>query len=208
MLRKLLTLLVIFSTSLCFAQEHLKFMGIPLDGTIDQFQTKLAAKGITVDEKDNKNSNFCRHFKGTFFGYNAKITIYYDEFSKLVYLSTVIFNSSDIIPEIDYSSEEFKNYSKEQLRDYINNYENKWSNYFWTRLKNFLFLKYSNADIQKCSYKGFGESFIYLIPTNSDYKYLGKIELLPGCLEHGCTIEYLDVYNALKVCNKKLLDDL
>lgn len=30
-------------------QPHMKFMGIPLTGTITQFQAKLAAKGVAYD---------------------------------------------------------------------------------------------------------------------------------------------------------------
>ena len=40
---------VFFAICLCMAasaQQHLKFMGIPLDGTVDNFALKLKAKGI------------------------------------------------------------------------------------------------------------------------------------------------------------------
>ena len=43
---------VFFAICLCMAasaQQHLKFMGIPLDGTIDNFALKLKAKGVTYD---------------------------------------------------------------------------------------------------------------------------------------------------------------
>ena len=32
------------------ANEHLKYMGIPITGTISQFQSKLAAKGVRYDQ--------------------------------------------------------------------------------------------------------------------------------------------------------------
>ena len=46
----LLTCLFAFPIlSVAQSQEHLKFMGIPLDGTITQFQAKLQAKGVNYD---------------------------------------------------------------------------------------------------------------------------------------------------------------
>ena len=43
---------VFFVLCICLsvsAQEHMKFMGIPLDGTIDNFALKLKEKGVTYD---------------------------------------------------------------------------------------------------------------------------------------------------------------
>ena len=36
------------------AQQHMKFMGIPLDGTIDNVALKLKAKGVTYDASESK----------------------------------------------------------------------------------------------------------------------------------------------------------
>ena len=51
----LFLLVTLFVLPAIAQKEHLKFMGIPLNGTITQFQNKLAAKGIKVDSKLNKN---------------------------------------------------------------------------------------------------------------------------------------------------------
>ena len=48
---------VLFALCLCMAvsaQQHLKFMGIPLDGTVDNFALKLKAKGVTYDASESK----------------------------------------------------------------------------------------------------------------------------------------------------------
>lgn len=56
------------------ANEHLKYMGIPITGTISQFQSKLAAKGVRYDQKSSSMINGgVRVFKGTFAGNKATI---------------------------------------------------------------------------------------------------------------------------------------
>ena len=74
----------------------MKFMGIPLNGTINQFQTKLSTKSVTVDVATNKTIGVgCRAFKGSFSGKDAQIFVYYDESSKVVYRAKAVIQSSD-----------------------------------------------------------------------------------------------------------------
>ena len=50
---------VFFALCLCVAasaQQHMKLMGIPLDGTIDNFALKLKAKGVTYDAATSRAS--------------------------------------------------------------------------------------------------------------------------------------------------------
>ncbi len=71
-MKKTITLIFCLLTAIIVqAQtEHLNFMGIPLNGTITQFQTKLMAKGAKPDAKMNKElSAGCRMFKGEQDGY-------------------------------------------------------------------------------------------------------------------------------------------
>ena len=64
-------------------QEHLKFMGIPLDGTISQFHSKLLAKGFKYD--DESSFSGVREYNGIFSGEDAIIFVYYNTSSKIVY---------------------------------------------------------------------------------------------------------------------------
>lgn len=68
------------------AQEtHLKFMGVELNGTIDQFQSKLAAKDVRVS-KDNAHAPAgVRAFEGVFSGEKAEILVFYNVRTKEVY---------------------------------------------------------------------------------------------------------------------------
>ena len=68
--------------------EHLSFMGIPLNGTIDQFQAKLQSKGCRQDVQASKTG--CRIFNGSFEGEDSRLLIYYNEKSKIVYRAKAI----------------------------------------------------------------------------------------------------------------------
>lgn len=84
---------VLFVLCLCMAasaQQHMKFMEIPLDGTIDNFALKLKAKGMTYDAAKSKTAGLgIRVFNGTFVGENAMIAVYYNSKSKIVYGAAV-----------------------------------------------------------------------------------------------------------------------
>lgn len=67
-------LLCLFAFNAMAQNEHLKFMGIPLDGTIDAFQKKLEAKGVKYDKIiSNSIPIGVRGFKGRFAGEDAEI---------------------------------------------------------------------------------------------------------------------------------------
>lgn len=89
-----------------FAQnttEHLKFMGIPINGTITQFQSKLLAKGCTLDREMSRYLPVGqRSFKGQFIGNKADIVAFYDEKNKIVYRAKVIISgfSEDMADQV------------------------------------------------------------------------------------------------------------
>ena len=87
MKRLLSTLFCLLLVVAAFAQnasEHLKFMGIPITGTLSQFQAKLIAKGCKVNKQASAYSpNGQRVLNGTFAGKKAKIIIFYDTKSKI-----------------------------------------------------------------------------------------------------------------------------
>lgn len=77
-------------------KEHLKFMGIPLNGTIAQFQSKLAAKGVAYDNRGSQNIPIgCRAFTGTFSGEKAFIYVYYNSKTKIVYRAKAVIIDTD-----------------------------------------------------------------------------------------------------------------
>ena len=75
--------------------NDLKFMGIPLDGTITNFQAKLVQKGFKPDSELNKVLDVgVRAFTGgTFYGEKADIAVWYNPKTKIVYSAKVIIES-------------------------------------------------------------------------------------------------------------------
>lgn len=100
-----LCFLIFAITSFAQTNTHIKFMGIPLTGTITQFQAKLVAKGCTYNKAISSSlSNGTRAFKGTFVGNEVDIYVYYDTKTKIVYRTkAVVSGVSEEMAEQKYS---------------------------------------------------------------------------------------------------------
>lgn len=89
----LLSLMLMFSFVLSAQTEHMKFAGIPLNGSIEQFQKKLVAKGFRLNTKMSKMLPVgTRSFVGTFAGKKGNIAVYYDSETKNVYGAKVYYD--------------------------------------------------------------------------------------------------------------------
>ena len=84
--------------------EHLSYMGIPITGTITQFQAKLQAKRCSLDKQTSNSLEVgCRAFKGNFIGNKVTIFVYYDENTKVVYrVKSIISKISENIADQKY----------------------------------------------------------------------------------------------------------
>ena len=90
-MKKIISVLCVFCLCMAVsAQQHMKFMGIPLDGTIDNFALKLKAKGVTYDTVKSKVAGpGCRIFNGMFMGEKATFVVFYNSKSKTVFSAVV-----------------------------------------------------------------------------------------------------------------------
>lgn len=89
------TLLIISISFLANAQEpHLKFMGIPINGTITQFQSKLIKKGLRVSKYSKSLDKGIRAYEGHFSGRKAMIATYYNPSTKGVFSVRVLFDEN------------------------------------------------------------------------------------------------------------------
>lgn len=89
-MRKLLALLFLMLTITCHAQ-HMKFLGIPIDGTINQFTQKLSTKGIKVHPNNARDSGIDnRKFYGQFMNKQAIIRVWFNPKTKIVYEVKVV----------------------------------------------------------------------------------------------------------------------
>ena len=103
-MKKVLLMLLgcLFALAIQAQSEHLKFMGIPLDGKINDFQLQLLKKGCTLDKLLMKyiNPKGSRFYEGSFAGNSAKIVVFFNEKTKKVYRAKAIISA--------YSEEQIK----------------------------------------------------------------------------------------------------
>ena len=86
----LLCVLCLFPLSIQ-AQHHMEFMGIPLTGSITEFQSELLAKGAIYNETMSQKLPIgVRLFTGVFADEDVAIYVYYNPTSKVVYEAKVM----------------------------------------------------------------------------------------------------------------------
>ena len=184
-MKKGLIILVFCILAMCVPvqAEHLKFMGIPLTGTITQFQQKLAAKGVTHDKKTSATVPVgTRFFTGTFAVSKADIVVWYDADTKIVYGAKAVYEC--------YST---------STRD------NKYND-----IKNMLSTKYSEES-GGTDYQDGHENYKITV-TNDDGYMIGMISLyctqgeFPYDDTYFVHVEYLDAQNYVKNQNSKMND--
>lgn len=71
--------------ALVVSAKHLEFMGIPITGTINSFQTKLQGKGCSLYKYNSELPTGIRGFNGVFAGKDCNIYVWYNHRSKIVY---------------------------------------------------------------------------------------------------------------------------
>ena len=163
--------------------EHMKFMGIPLNGTIDQFQVKLQNKDIRHDVQGSKNlRKGCRLFKGYFAGELADFYVYYNEKSRNVYRAKAVIERNDV----------------EDCKRLLN------------RFKDMLISKYPSAEGEEGTQDGYPSYSLGLLDNPfSDFKYMGSISLYIGysMYSYFLHIDYEDYANS-RANQQRIMDDL
>lgn len=167
------------------AQQHLKFMGIPLTGSIDNFQRKLAAKGVQPDREFNRIMPFgSRSFKGRFTGKSCTIHTYYTD-NKTVYRAKAVYSNDN-----------------EGLADQ-----------FYEEIKELLQTKYPNGLVKNSTYEGY-DAFDVMVLAADGETVLGFInlyktrhELSVISYEYAIHVDYTDYINSNAKTDEKM-DDL
>ena len=79
------------------SNQHLKFMGIPINGSITNFQNKLIAKGFKYDKAISKAiEGPTRYYDGQFAGESVGLYVYYDHDQKFVYRVKITISREDV----------------------------------------------------------------------------------------------------------------
>ena len=87
--------------------EHMKFMGIELNGTISSFHSKLLAKGMTVSPLSDKTKSGVRVYDGVFSGEKAEVIVHYNPRTNEVYAAKALITryGKDMIEQLMNSME-------------------------------------------------------------------------------------------------------
>lgn len=159
-----------------YAQGHLKFMGIPIDGSIDNFQSKLAAKGVKVNPAENKTAPFGqRIFKGNFAGQPCRILAFYDQ-SKNVYRALAVYHVT----------------SETQ------------ADQFYAQAKKMLETQYADEYAEEDTYNGYPAYSVLVIEDSQDASkgvidlYKAKIQDEGEPVEYWIYVDYQDTLNKSK----------
>lgn len=154
-------------------KPHLEFLGIPINGTIDSFQKKLASKGIQIDPQRNRyGGKGIRKFKGNFYGYKGcEIDVVYHENTNIVFRVDVFIKNAPetndkIMGKIAYQVGDY--YKKGNLRSV-----EQWSS------------DYSSCKIKATRYNG---------EVEFD-DVLGNINNSSVSITHSVTVSFWDDFN-------------
>ena len=85
-MKKLVFLAFLIFNLLSISAQHLRFENIPIDGSIANFQAKLANKGFHKNSlKSSYMPNGQKVFNGRFHGHDSEITVFYSRKTSIVY---------------------------------------------------------------------------------------------------------------------------
>ena len=84
-------LLLMLSLSSSAQTEHVRFLGITLDGTIQQFQDELLAIGCTYDKETSALlPKGAKAFRGSYSSHDALLIVFHDETTNIVYQAKAV----------------------------------------------------------------------------------------------------------------------
>lgn len=87
-------LLILIISCLCFTQafcdNHLKFLGFPIDGTVNEYASKIKSKGFYVSSENAYAPKGLRVMRGPFLGEERDIGLIYDKDTNLMYGVTFV----------------------------------------------------------------------------------------------------------------------
>ena len=195
MKRILIALLLVFSCIGVMAQnanEHLKFMGIPINGTLESFTQKLVAKGLKREHAwDN-----ALLLKGTFAGQiGSGVCVMRVPSSNIVYKVVVCLPSKDTWQWLESDYKQFKQMLTSKYGEPLQHSETFKAGAFTSSD----YLKISALKEGKCDYHsswGLNEGFIVLEIFNAD-----------GASDSCVRLTYYDAIN-YKLADSSKQDDL
>lgn len=161
-----------------FSEEHLMFLGFPIDGTVNEYASKLKSKGFNVSPDNEYASMGLRVMEGPFLGKIEHFGLHYDPDTKIMWSVTFVHSF-------------FKEEDAKELYD---------------KLEALLHEKHDKATyksplkgsfVSSCSFQS-NKGIITLIVIERDYDYQVK-------MSYTDRINYIPIY---KKQHQKALDDM
>lgn len=94
----MIRLITIIILCLCyiqaFSEEHLKFLGFPIDGSVNEYASKLKSKGFYVSPDNKYASMWLRVMEGPFLGNIEQFGLHYDSDTKRMWSVTFVHSFS------------------------------------------------------------------------------------------------------------------
>ena len=187
--RKIFLVLFCLFTIIASAQNgHLKFMGIPINGTVNEFSAKLAAKGFKISIDSKTFPIGTRSFDGVFMGKKANIYVYYTPSTKIVYRAKacIMYEDEDFIKSL-------YNETKNLLVDKYYGFTNTSTHEGYESWH--LFLPRYSDDEEMIWYRCYGEIDLYISKFTDTYP-----------IKYTLHVDYIDQINNDKNDNDKQND--
>lgn len=90
----MIRLIIFIISCLCythaFSEEHLKFLGFPIDGTVNEYASKLMSKGFYISPDNEYASKGLRVMEGPFLGNTESFGLHYDTDTKRMWSVTFV----------------------------------------------------------------------------------------------------------------------
>lgn len=175
-------LIIIIILCLCytqaFAEEHLMFLGFPIDGTVKEYATKLKSKGFYISPDNKYASLGLRVMEGSFLGDTESFGLHYNPDTKTMYSVTFVHSF-------------FKEEDARELYDELETLlrEKHYDATYQSPL--------SGSFVSSCSFQSM-KGIITLVVIERDYDYQVK-------MSYTDRINYIPVY---KKKHQKALDDM
>ena len=82
MIRLITIIILCLCYTQAFSEEHLKFLGFPIDGSVNEYASKLKSKGFYVSPDNKYASKGLRVMEGPFLGNIEQFGLHYDSDTK------------------------------------------------------------------------------------------------------------------------------
>ncbi len=167
-MKQLITLFILLISLAASAQtEHMKFMGIPINGNITAFQSKLVQKGFKFVKNGASSGEYevYKQYSGKFAGKECTLFVSYDRKTKIVYDAQVAYSF--------YYNENYESKRDDMYESLTSQLSNKYPNAIRKNGENSTTFIFDNGSIrlhtknELYEYSNEGHQYLYVTYTDN-----------------------------------------